>query len=341
MTEKKHPTPNEGGDLENPERLDEEQFLQIDESEDEEGNEEVAVDENRTIIRKRAPKYTTKQVQQILKEERKRLEQQQPLTPYNTDGMQPDNRIPQKPSGGLGQGSPMFLFIVMAILAAVMAYGVMTFLGVPKNNYKSDVTRLELDIVDVRDVNNGQATGITNLQKDVTDLKNANSTPPPNTQLIEKVTELETQLLGIDEKLVTAEVDLSNWLVVDLPVLQEQVDALGTASNFDATYLETDMATVQTDVETVTVSLQEQTALVDTIRTELTAVQGQIAGGTGEPVDLSDIESQLILLEADIVGIGTDLIALQTQLDTLNASGVVLTQRVAELETITQSYILV
>lgn len=75
------------------------------------------------------------------------------ITPnYNQNAVAPMTYDPDAPTRAKGgsQANGMIILLIL-IISGVVAYALQTFLGVPLSAYKADVTRLEVDIVAVRD----------------------------------------------------------------------------------------------------------------------------------------------------------------------------------------------
>jgi hypothetical protein len=233
---------------------------------------------------------------------------QQP--PYNQPFSMPEE-YQQQPRGSKFGGGMGAIFIAVA-LSLVLCYAMISFLGITPSmkQYKADITRLEMDLVDIRTVNDGQATNIGNLAGAVA---TANSAATKAQSALDLSNSIKT---GYD----TIRAD-----VTALQAALEDIDTNGTGDVYDdaeirglITALQGNITTINADITALQAYDTTNTANLASISASITALQTSLSNLTtivnnisGGEVDLSDILDDIDDINDEIVSLNTDITNLQ------------------------------
>lgn len=245
-------------------------------------------------------------------------------SPYNQPFSMPEE-YQQQPRGSKFGGGMGAIFIAVA-LSLVLCYAMISFLGITPSmkQYKADITRLEMDLVDIRTVNDGQATNIGNLAGAVA---TANSAATKAQSALDLSNSIKT---GYD----TIRAD-----VTALQAALEELDTNGTGDVYDdaeirglITALQGDITTINADITALQAYDTTNTANLDSISASITALQTSLNNLTtvvnninGGEVDLSDILDDIESLQADVDSMDNDI-------DALYANDVALTAQITALQ---------
>jgi len=123
---------------------------------------EVLTEEQKEKIKKdweeKGAAYIEKEVQKRLQDKIRKGEQQ-----YGMTSAEEEEGVPMK-GKGFGSALSMPTVLVMLVVSAVVAFGMLSFLSPSKSQYIADVTRLEKDLVELRQVNSTQNDNIKFIQ---------------------------------------------------------------------------------------------------------------------------------------------------------------------------------
>lgn len=238
---------------------------------------------------------------------------QQP--PYNQPFSMPEE-YQQQPRGSKFGGGMGAIFIAVA-LSLVLCYAMISFLGITPSmkQYKADITRLEMDLVDIRTVNDGQATNIGNLAGAVA---TANSAATKATSALELGNTLQTQYSDLNTALTALQTRVTDLEgntgdVYDDTVVKGLIDAV-----------EDDIAEINTTIDALQYYDTERTI---TIKAKIAQLQEIIDGITdgADSSSLSTLQTKMDNIYSYITGDITDTNSLKYQLKQI-------TNRISALE---------
>lgn len=197
----------------------------------------------------------------------------------------PEDEYPQRKGSKFGGG---FSSIIVSVLfAGVLCYAMISLFGITPTmkQYKADITRLELDLVSVRDVNTQQAGGISALQGAIT---TANTASTKATSALELSNALQTQYGELNTALTAlqgrvTDLESNSGDIYDDTIVKGLINAVED----DITAINTTIVALQAYDTTNTTNISALQSSITTMQSQITALQG---GGT---VDLTAIQNQI------------------------------------------------
>lgn len=196
---------------------------------------------------------------------------QQP--PYNQPFSMPEE-YQQQPRGSKLGGGMGAIFIAVA-LSLVLCYAMISFLGITPSmkQYKADITRLEMDLVDVRGVNTQQASGISALQGAIT---TANAANTKATDALTLSSTLQTQYDTLNTTLTALQTRVTDLEAGNTGDVYDDtiVKGLINAVEDDITAINNTIATLQAYDTTNTINISALQNSIATIQSQITTLQG-------------------------------------------------------------------
>lgn len=204
----------------------------------------------------------------------------EPMSPY--EAYDPDRPAYRGRGGGGGGGSINFLSIAISVVVSLVLIYVASGMFAPKlSQYKSDITRLEMDLVNVR-------TTDAKLQEDLNKKQSVDLAPlnAQITQLNKDLDTLKTSLTTHSTQLTTLDTSVKAIPKVDL-----------------------------TDVNSKIAGLQSN---LNTFQNSLTTLTSQV--NNAKPVDLTAFNASITALQNSIAAINGKITALESSVATLNTN---------------------
>lgn len=230
----------------------------------------------------------------------------------------PENEygIPQQRGGKFGS---IGTIVTTVIISLVLCYAMVSLVGISPSmkQYKADITRLELDLVDVRAVDaalNAELDGLANASIIA---QNASTTA---TEAKDLVTTLQTNYTSLNASLTALDNRISDLESNSGDIYDDTiVKGLINAVEDDITAINTTIVALQAYDTTNTTNISALQSSITTMQSQITALQG---GGT---VDLTAIQNQIDVInhyinDADTVvgSLKYQLKQINTKLETLN-----------------------
>lgn len=207
----------------------------------------------------------------------------------------PENEygVPQQRGGKFGS---IGTIVITVIISLVLCYAMVSLLGISPSmkQYKADITRLELDLVDVRAVDTAINAELDGLANASIIAQNASTTA---TQAKELVTTLQADYASLNNSLEALQarataLENNSGDIYDDTIIR----GLITAVEEDITAINTTITALQAYDTTNTTNL---TALQDRV-TELEDIISDIQGDESDDGSLSEINDRLGDIEDDI-----------------------------------------
>lgn len=218
-----------------------------------------------------------------------------PLESPQPDYQRYNQRYDRQPSGG---GMSFMPILVAVIISAVVTYGMLSFLTMSRTNYVSDITRLENDIVDVRQVNDQQASGITSLQGVKSSADAALTRANQAIEAVGGIPEIQESVTALNQDLLAFKAEVQE--IIDNPT-----------QPFDPTALQNSVNTINSQITTIN-------SQITTINTAITELQDGI--GDIEIPSLTALTSSITALTTRVGTAESDIDALQANATTLQAT---------------------
>jgi hypothetical protein len=244
----------------------------------------------------------------------------------------PENEygMPQQRSNKLGGG--IGTIVITVIISLVLCYAMVSLLGISPSmkQYKADITRLELDLVDVRAVDaatNAELDGLQNASiiaqnasTTATEAKNAVATLQTN------YTSLNASLTALDNRI--ADLESNSGDIYDDTIIR----GLITAVEEDITAINTTITALQAYDTTNTTNLAALQTQIDDLADDLAAIQGD-EGDTSSILSLQteinaikkflndadtvvgSLKYQLAVISGDIQALYAQDVTLQNSID--------------------------
>jgi len=217
----------------------------------------------------------------------------------------PENEygMPQQRGGKFGS---IGTIVITVIISLVLCYAMVSLLGISPSmkQYKADITRLELDLVDVRAVDAAMNAELDGLQNASIIAQNASTTATEAKNAVATLqadyTSLNNNLTALDNRIATLEAN-SGDIYNDT-----EVRGLITAVEENITAINAAITVLQTYDTTNTTNL---TALQDRV-TELEDIISDIQGDAGDTSSIAGLQEQIDDIEDDIEDILSDVDAI-------------------------------